>query len=54
MKKNKNGMFMLHQQNSGKHHNIKVGNKSSGCVKKFKNLGTTQANENCIHKDIKK
>jgi len=25
-------MFMLHQQNSGKYHNIKVGNKSSGCV----------------------
>jgi len=44
---------MLHQQNSGKYHNIKVDNKSSGCVKKFKNLGTTRTNENCIHKHIK-
>ena len=47
-------MFMLHQQISGKYHYIKVGNKSSGCVKKFKNLGATRTNEKCIHKEIKR
>ena len=46
------GYVMLHWQNSGKYHNIKIGNKS-GSVKKFKNLGTTWTNENCIHEEVK-
>jgi hypothetical protein len=46
-------MSMFHQQNTGRKHNIKIGNKSSENVTKFKYLGTTLTNQNCMHEEIK-
>lgn len=40
-------MFMSQKQNAGQNHNIKVANKSSKNVVKFKCLGMTITNENC-------
>jgi hypothetical protein len=40
-------------QNAGRCHNTKTGNKSSEYVEKFKYLGTTWKNENSNQEEIK-
>jgi hypothetical protein len=44
---------MSHSQKIGQKHSIKIGNSSSEDVAKFKYLGTTLIDQNCMHKDIK-
>jgi hypothetical protein len=46
-------MLMSHSQKTGKKHSIKVGNKSFEDVAKFKYLGTTLTDKNCMHEEIK-
>jgi len=43
-------MFMSHHHTEGQNHYIKIANKSSKNVIKFKCLGTTLTNKNCSHK----
>ena len=46
-------MFMCVDQNAGRNHNMKRGNKSFGRVRQLKFLGTTLTNENSIQDDVK-
>jgi hypothetical protein len=40
-------------QKAGQRQSIKLGNRSFECVAKFKYLGTTLTDQNCIHEEIK-
>jgi hypothetical protein len=45
--------FMFCEQKARHNHNIKIGNKSTENVAKFRYLQATLTYENCIHKNIK-
>jgi hypothetical protein len=45
-------MLLLHHQNAGQKHNIKITNRSFENVAKFRHLGTTETNRNLIHEEI--
>jgi hypothetical protein len=47
-------MLMSHYQVAGKKHSIKIANKSFEDVVKFKYLGTTSTDQNCLHEEIKR
>jgi hypothetical protein len=47
-------MLMSHYQNAGLRHSIKISNGSFEDVAKFKYLGATLTDQNCIHKEIKR
>jgi hypothetical protein len=44
---------MSRSQKTGQRHSIKIANKSSEDVAKFKYLRTTLTDQNCMHKEIK-
>jgi hypothetical protein len=46
-------MLMLHYQKTGQKHSIKIANRSFEDVTKFKYIGTTLADQNCMHEKIK-
>jgi hypothetical protein len=46
-------MLMSRSQKIGKKHSIKIANRSFEDVAKFKYLGTTLTDQNCIHEEIK-
>jgi hypothetical protein len=46
-------MFMSHHQTAGQSNYIRVANKSFEKVSKFKYLGTTLTDQNCIHEEIR-
>jgi hypothetical protein len=46
-------MLMSHSQKIGQKHSIKIANRSFENVAKFKYLGTTLTDQNCMHKEIK-
>jgi hypothetical protein len=45
--------YMLSRQTTGQEHSIKIANRSFEDVSKFKYLGTTLTDKNCIHEEIK-
>jgi hypothetical protein len=45
--------LMSRSQKTGQKHNIKIANRSFEDVAKFKYLGTTQTDQNCMHEEIK-
>jgi hypothetical protein len=46
-------MLMSHSQKIGRKHRIKIANRSFEDVAKFKYLGTTLTDQNCMHEEIK-
>jgi hypothetical protein len=46
-------MVVSHHQNVGQNHSFMIADKSFENVTKFKYLGTTVTNKNCIHKEIR-
>jgi hypothetical protein len=46
-------MLMPHSQEIGQKHSIKIANRSFEDVAKFKCLGTTRTDQNCVHEEIK-
>jgi hypothetical protein len=46
-------MLVSRCQNAGQRQSIKIGHRSFGSVAKFKYLGTTLTDQNCIHEEIK-
>jgi hypothetical protein len=46
-------MLMSRGQNIGQKHSIKIANRSFEDVAKFKYLGTTPTDQNCVHEEIK-
>jgi ribosomal protein S2 len=46
-------MLVSRCQKAGQRQSIKIGNRSFGSVAKFRYLGTTLTDQNCIHKEIK-
>jgi hypothetical protein len=47
-------MLMSRSQKVGQKHSIKIANRSFEDVAKFKYLGTTQTDQNCMHEEIKR
>jgi hypothetical protein len=45
-------MLMSRSQKIGQRHNIKIANRSFEDVAKFKYLGTTITDQNCVHEEI--
>jgi hypothetical protein len=46
-------MLMSRSQKVGQKHGLKIANRSFEYVAKFKYLGTTLTDENCMHEEIK-
>jgi hypothetical protein len=46
-------MLMSRSQKVGQQHSIKIANRSFEDVTKFKYLGTTLTDQNCMHEEIK-
>jgi hypothetical protein len=46
-------MLMSLSQKIGQKHSIKIGNRSFEVVAKFKYLGTTLTDQNCMHEEVK-
>jgi hypothetical protein len=46
-------MLMSHYQKTGRKHGIKLANRSFENVAKFKYLGTTPTDQNCVHEEIR-
>jgi hypothetical protein len=49
----KTNYMLMSPKKAGQKHSIKTGNRSFEVVPKFKYLGTTLTDQNCIHEEIK-